>query len=511
VTATYITRYPVLCAWLVLAAAVTYPYVRAVKHPPPGQTFAGTFHWIDDAHSYLAYAQQSEDGHVLLRNKFGPPAASAPRPRLVNLEWSAVGFVSRALGREPHLAFRIVGLLAGFLVLAAADAWLVQGGMKATRRLPALLLVSAGGGLGGLLFTFADSPIERCVDLTHGMSAFAGLLSNAHWTSALALTLGALYAFTRFDAGPRAFWYGGLLGSALAFVRPYDVVTVAAARVFAVAVEDPRKVRRLVPLLALGPAMAYQVWVFFGESAYSMHGNPLFASAPPSRTDTLLALAPFALAAVPGLPRRRTGEPWRWPLAGWMVFGLVLLLVRPVGFSMRYAVGLAVPCLCLAALWLASLKARWFATGVCVLCAGAPAAVWMTLAPDQWFVPRERWLVAQALRGACAPGDRMASPPDIGLYASALSECDVYVGYPAEPEYPRRMESLRAFYAGQLPAERLRFLDRECLTHVVVPGIPGPRGEGWVPVEAGFALVGAVRAGQPLSLYRRSLPAACRK
>jgi hypothetical protein len=134
----------------------------------------------------------------------------------------------------------------------------------------------------------------------------------------------------------------------------------------------------------------------------------------------------------------------------------------------------------------------------------------VVLAPDQWFVPRERWLVAQAMRGACAPGDRLLSPPDIGLYAGAFGDCDVYVGHPAQPEYPLRMESLRSFYtSGPTATQRLDFLDRECITHLVLPGIPGPRAEGWVPAEAGFSPIGAVAIGQPLSLFRRSLPASC--
>src|SRR5687768_15250048 len=89
---------PVLLVWVLVGTLVTLPYIVAALSPPPGRTFIGTFHWIDDFHNYVSFAQQAEDGRVLFRNKL---LLEEHRGVLVNLEWWATGVISRLVGRRP--------------------------------------------------------------------------------------------------------------------------------------------------------------------------------------------------------------------------------------------------------------------------------------------------------------------------------------------------------------------------------------------------------------------------
>ena len=135
-----------LLLWLLLTAWTSALYLRAGLGPPPGRVFAGTFHWIDDFYNYLSYVQQAEDGAFLFRNKLLPPAAT--RPELVNLEWWVVGRVSRLLGHQPLLAYRLFALAAALGLVAGVERWLRRVGVPDTHRLSALFLVLLGEASG---------------------------------------------------------------------------------------------------------------------------------------------------------------------------------------------------------------------------------------------------------------------------------------------------------------------------------------------------------------------------
>jgi hypothetical protein len=136
----------ILVAWLCLATVVSVPYVLATFDPPLGRVFVGTFHWIDDYSNYLSFAQQAEDGQFLFENKLD---LSPHDGELINLEWWCVGLLSRVLGRRPFLAFRIWAVLVLVGLFTSVDRELRRGGLPGSVRLPALLLVGFGGGLGG--------------------------------------------------------------------------------------------------------------------------------------------------------------------------------------------------------------------------------------------------------------------------------------------------------------------------------------------------------------------------
>ena len=138
----------VLLVWLLLTALTLALHLQAQLGPSRGRAFVGNFHWIDDVYNYLSYVQQSEAGHFLFRNKLLDPGEA--RPLLVNLEWWLVGRASAAMGGHPILAFRLLGVLATLALVAGAERWLSRVGVPSSHRVGALLLVTVGGGVGGL-------------------------------------------------------------------------------------------------------------------------------------------------------------------------------------------------------------------------------------------------------------------------------------------------------------------------------------------------------------------------
>src|SRR5215510_12441314 len=125
-------RWPVTLVFLLLATLTGLPFLAALLQPPAGRTFTGTFYYGDDFYNYLSYVQQAEDGAFLFRNKL---VLEDHAPALVNLEWWAVGRLSRALGRRPLLAYRLLGLAATLALLLGIDRWLAAGGLPPSHRL----------------------------------------------------------------------------------------------------------------------------------------------------------------------------------------------------------------------------------------------------------------------------------------------------------------------------------------------------------------------------------------
>lgn len=486
------------------------PYAAAALLPPAGRTFAGTFHWLDDYSNYVSYVQQAETGRFLFEDKL---TLTPHRPALVNLEWWAVGLLSRLLGRSPFLAYRVFAALCTFAFVAVVFLWLRGLGVPPTHRTAAAALVCCGGGLGGVLFQLTDRPVARCPDLAVGFHPFLALLAQPHWLAATTLLLCALWQVARART-PRQHLVAVGLASALALVRPYDLVLLVAARVLAAALSLPprRVLARLAPLAGLAPVVAYLAWVFFGAGAYSTFGSGAYAANVLPRLDLLWAMGPVALCLVawrrPASPLARSAA---LHLAAWLATGLAVLVTRPVSFSLQFGVGLGAPLLLLAARALARRRPAVTALAALLLGTSALVAYEITWRPDpNWMVASERRGVALALRDACAEGGLLVAPPDIGLHAIALTSCRAYVSHPVADGFPQRQTEVAAFYGAAEPAARLDWLDRRCVTHVVLPGEPGTAAGAWLGAASGFGPVGAAGLGpRRITAYARPRPEAC--
>jgi hypothetical protein len=479
---------PALAAWLVLSALANWPYLKAATDVPPGRAFVGFFYYIDDSYNYLSYVQQAEDGAWVFRDKMAPGDQAAA---VVNVEWWLVGRLSALLGRRPALAYRLFGLAIALALVVAVDASLAARGITAARRLPGLLLVFTGAGLGGLLLR-AGVPGGRCLDLTTGLFPFVETLANPHFATGTLLLLLALLAFARGRPVAGIAW-----GTVLGLVRPYEVGLLVAARGLGVALTErpARWPRALLPLLGLAPVFAYNYWVFLREARRATFASATYAS--PPLLDFLPALGPAILLAAwvwrpaPGPPSRVT----ELHLAAWAATVLFIVAARPVPFYLQFIVGVGLPILALAAAGLASRALAWSWVAAGAFCSTAVVALMLVgRANPRWHVPRERMDAALVLRPSCAPGDLALTPPDVGLYTAGLTACRVYVGHAAASGFAQRDEEARAFYGAAAPAWRTALLDRVGVTRLVLPGEAADPPEAWLGAGTPFRLIG--RTGQ---------------
>jgi hypothetical protein len=430
----------------------------------------------------------------VFRNKLEDP--SLP-PSLVNLEWLAVGWVSALLGGRPLLAYRLFGLAALAALVLGADRWLARCGLPPDRRLAGLLLVATGGGLGGLSFLIGALPGERALDLRTGAYPFVEALANPHFVAGTALLLAALGAFAAGRGG-----LGAGLGTALAFVRPYDGALLAGIEGLAVLLTSPAREwpRRLVPVLALAPALVYDAWLFLASPGFAAFASPRYAVAAPSAGDLALALGPALLLALLAIRvREREGAGHRLRLALWATLTLLVVLMRPISFSLQFLVGIGVPLLVLAAVGLARLPRGVLETSLPLMATTAAVVTWLCATPGPGsHAPAAHWRVAAALRETCRQGDIALAPPDVGLYLGGLSPCWPYVSHPAGPAHDARAEAVRRFYAEARPEERAALLEETGAAFVVLLSRLPP---GWLGPGA-HALALPTTQGNGLAAYR---------
>jgi hypothetical protein len=501
---------PVVLCWLFVSALASLPYLRAATHTPPGRAFLGFFYYVDDAYNYLSFAQQAEDGAFLLRNKNLP----APSPaRLVNLEWWLVGRLSAALGRRPALAYRLFGLGAALALLLAVDRWLVAAGLPDPHRLPALLLVATGGGLGGALLALELRPLARSPDLYAGLFPFVEILANPHFVAGTALLLWTLWMY-HLARALGGYMLAAALATVLGLVRPYDLALVAFVHAFAVAITAaPREwPRRLLPLLGLAPVVLYDAWLFFGSPHFAIFSSRVFQF--PPRADFLWALGPAALLAATWLARRGSDPQGRASatyFVGWAAAGALILAVRPLSFSLQFLAGIGLPLLALGALGLSRFPPGATLVAAAVFSVTSVVSLRMVFADNPyWFVPRERMEIARAMQPHCRPGDLVLSPPDIGLYVGGVTACGAYVAHPASAGFDERAAEVRDFYAREGAEARVALLDRHCLTHVVLPAGGSDVPSAWLGPATPFRRVASAGRGpSAIEAFARSSGAAC--
>jgi hypothetical protein len=501
----------VVLAWAVVSLLTSLPYLRAALAPPAGTVFLGYFYSIEDMLNYGSYVQQAEDGAFVFRNKLVPEPHP---PALVNLEWWVVGRLSRLLGRQPSLAYRVFGLAMGLLFVWLADRWLVRAGLPAANRLAALLLVCLGGGLGGVLFKMLGPPAWRSLDLTTGLFPVIELMVNAHFVAGTALLMAALLAL----ATART-WKGALLGiaigNALGLVRPYDMVLLVVVRVLAVALSAPPRewLRRALPLAGLFPAAAYNYWVFYRSDAFRVLSAYEYAVPPLSAL--ALGAGPAALLAATWLLHRPQAEPERTAalhLAAWAVAGPLVFALGGVSYTLQFICGYGFPLLALGALGLARYARAATLLAAAVFSATGLIALSLLLEDNpRWYVPRERKGAAVALRPFCRPGDVALSPPDVGLFVNAYAACSAFVAHPVMRDYARRQDEARAFYVSATPAWRAAFLERECLAFLALPADAGEVPAGWLGEATPYRRLASGSPGGALTLYaRRPARGTCR-
>jgi hypothetical protein len=463
----------------------------------------GTFYYVDDFFNYLSYAQQAEAGAFLFTNK---AILTDHAPALVNLEWWSVGASSRLLGGgHLLLSYRLFGVLAAVAFLLVADRWLRWLGLGETHRLPALLLVATGGGLGGLLFAFGGRGLPDCLDLFTGLFPFMGFLTNPHFTAGTTLLLLALLLYES-GTGIRGAILASVVATVLALVRPYDFVLLVLIRGTCVLLLEPvrRWLLSLAPLLALLPVAGYLYWLFYRNPAFAFYSGT--EQGFPGVADFLWALGPALLLALLGLyepsalagPRRA-----RVHLVVWVAIAALVIAVRPVAFSMQFLVGSGVPLLALGALGLGRFRPLVTLLAALLFAVTFASALRFMLTPrPYWLAGRDTMALVETLRTRCGQGDILVAPEDIGLYSYGLTPCRSFVSHRISPNHDRRMRELERL-GTVAPAQRLGFLDANHVRYLVLSGDVGPTAEAWLGPDAGWARVASFGAPVRLSLYSR--------
>jgi hypothetical protein len=494
---------PAALVWAFVLALTVTPHVRAALDPPPGTRFPGFFYFDDDQYLYLSYVQQAEAGSFLFKNKL---LLEDHPGTLINLEWWLVGRLSALLGRRPILAYWAFGALASFALVAGADRWLRACGLPEPHRLPALLLVTLGGGAGGLGWLGGWLAYPDALDLTTGLFPFLELLANPHFVAGTALLLWSLWALFRASSAA-GHARAALLGSITGLVRPYDLVLLVGIRTGAVLLGHPRPEwpARLVPLLLLAPVAFYDYWVFYAQPTFATwYAVYVF----PALLPFAWALGPAVLLAVTALFHRSREAALvraRLHLLVWLALGAAVIAVHPVTFSLQFLAGIGLPLLALGALGLA----RWppaatFAAIPAMASSSVLALLLITSRSPRGYVPSERLEAALALRATCRPGQLALTPPDIGLYVGGLTACHAYVSHSAAPGFPRREAAARSFYGDASAAERALLLDQLCVAHVALPGDAGERPASWLGEATPFRRVAQVgRDASRIGLYSR--------
>lgn len=471
----------VLVVSLLMAALSTAPYVRATLSPPPGAAFTGYFWFTDDAYNYLSFVQQAEDGAFAFRNKL---VLEPHGPALVNPEWWIVGVLSRLLGRQPVVAYRLFAVAAIFGLVAGIHAWLRDAGIPASHAAAALLLVCLGGGAGAACL-WLGHPAQSCLDIAAGLFPFLEVLANPHFVAGTALLLWSMRAFriAQEKGGVRALLAAAGLATVLGVTRPYDLVVLVAVRSLVVTFTEPpaRWIRHAAAMSLLAPVVAYLAWVFYRIPAFASFMAIRYVFPRPG--DFVWALAPAAAVSVAAWAAGRARGLPAVPAAGdrgprvaalhfvvWLALAVVMIAIHPLNFSLQFLVGVGTPLLSLAALALASFPPFVTLLAALALSSAAVVALWITLlVSPSWYVPAERLAVARALRAPCRVGDVVVSPPDIGLYAGGFSACTPYVSHAAAAGFDEREAEVRAFYRATDPAAGAALLERACAAHVVLP------------------------------------------
>ena len=295
----------------------------------------------------------------------------------MNLEWWVVGRVSRLLGHRPFLAYRLFALAATLALVAGVERWLRRAGVPDTHRLPALLLVFLGGGLGGLLFELTDLPALRCLDLAVAFFPFLEILANPHFAAGTALLVWALWAFCAVP-GRRGVALGTILGTALGLVRPYDLALLGAIR--ALGDRGPGAPAPLGPGGGAAPRTSSRCSRTTSGSSSAAGSSRRSARARPSRpgaTSSRPSAPPWRSRSSRCAPARTPGRATaRAHLWAWAAIAGAIVAARPGAFSLQLLVGAGVPLLVLGAAGLAAIRAR----------ADRPRSPWPS-APARWWPP----------------------------------------------------------------------------------------------------------------------------
>lgn len=343
---------------IVFLASIPYLFGYAVA--PPGHSFIGLTHNVDDALVYLSWMRQAADGHFFARNLF------TTEPQIghsFNLLFYALGRFS-ALTHLPltavfHLARVVFGVGLLLLIYAFARLWISDLRM---RRL-ALIVAGLSSGIGWLVPV--GQGFDRSVDLWQPEAiTFLSIYLSPLFSFSLILMLGSLYLlYLHSRIGQvRYAVAAGVLLLLLGNVHSYDVMPIGIAWALYAIVSLLRRPRNLRPafggLIAAvigAPSVAYQVYTYLHEPVFRLRADVPTLS--PSVVFYILGFGLLIPLAALGLRRLRSDRVDHALLVCWVLAALGAAYL-PVSFQRKLLMGVHIPVSILAAVGLAVVIAK---------------------------------------------------------------------------------------------------------------------------------------------------------
>ena len=504
-----------IAALLVASVPYLFVWLGAGK----GHVYTGLLYNPYDGYTYLAKMREGWMGAWRFTLPYTPHPGDGAYLYLFHI---ALGHLARLLHLSIPLVYNLARV-AGTLALVAALGWyftLLFPEKPFARRF-AWAVSAFGLGMGWAVLPWARTvpPADFWVSESYPLLS---ILTNAHFPWALA----AFLVLIR-PGAPR--WWDALVALGLALLSPFGAVLVGfllvvqfvveytfprggghnpdsqpATRSPQLAIRNSQFAIRNSPCLRLPfPPAASETFcrgllVAVGGLPYTVyvywvtHHDPILAqwtaqnqTPLPPWWNLLAAFSPWAVVAVVALWRR---HPAVRRLALWALaaFGLAIL---PSALQRRFLLGVYIPLVGLAALWIATrARRKAWATALTVLI--LPGALAMALLPVKgviqqeplWYLSRDEYDALIWLRENTPRDAIVLASPDMGAIIPAWTGRRVLYGHPMETvDGPRYRELVGDFFRRCLKGDAAReFLRDEGVDYIFL----GPREQelGGLPI-----------------------------
>ncbi len=448
---------------LLLGAAIailsSVPYLYGLAATPPGYSFLGLTHNIDDAAVYLSWMRQAADGHFFISNLFTNEDQTVLP---FNVFFLVLGNVARITCIPLIWTYHVCRIVLGICLIAAA--WKFSR-LFLEQQISRLIFVAILGVSSGIGWLVACDPQARSVDLWQPEAiTFLSIYLNPLFLVGQILMIGAFYWLLLAESKGQTRYavYAGLALLLLGNVHSYDVASVAFVWVgymilsaFVARKVSLRKVKLGIIAASIGiPAIAYQFYVYSTNPVYRARAN---SPAPSAEIYWLFSgYGLILLGALVGMllcvrDRRRSEFNFPLFLVVWSIIGFALPYV-PVAQQRKLVMGLHIPLciLCAYALGLLARKGGWIRMLAVVVFVAA------TVPSNVVFLHQD---VGLLLRGDTAPRyapfmskyeldamrwlrentrveDTVLAPPTFALFVPAMIGHQVYYGHWSEtPNY----------------------------------------------------------------------------
>ena len=495
-----IPRWVIVLA-VVVVGATCAPLAYRAATTPPDQYFTGNWEYVHDQSTYLMWAAQVRDGHLLVHD---PHTSESHPPLLPSLPWLAVGLLARALHLPLLWAYHGLRVLLGLVYLLVAWGLVAEYLRGRAERAFAWVAIALGSGLGIIADAInhvAGKRVAGTADWMPETWGFHSIAVEPHFALALVLIAGLAWVLLASyrqgaESGPAgrpappgtAMWKLALaaagLAAVLTLVHPFDIAVwgpLLVAHTVGCWLWGGRRVHwaNVAALLGVIPPAGFLLW--------QMRTNPIFEAwarqnvlPSPPMLSYLLGFGAVGVLAMSGLVilrHRQQRACADWLIIGWVAMTAVMVNAGPViSFERRCIEGLHIPLSLLAAIgmtgWLMPwLQKRWrlderrarqvamaallvciLPTNIKLLADGFVAG--QAVIPADW-VGAFGWLAHNT-----APEDCMLTSPLVGNHLAWMAVRPVYVGHTQQTiDFERKAGEVERFFdAHTSPARREELL-----------------------------------------------------